>query len=139
MLTVAIQFLITYFYDLPPYSTVFWHYKQCRSDRVLDQIMATLHAKVRQQVKKVRSYKAFKQTLIGIFTPSKRKSLVTIAKIVGLKNSQSLHNFLTQSPWKVEKLRAERLKIILKWLNGEAIDIIIDETGEPKREIKLNM
>jgi transposase len=38
--------------DLPPYSTVFWHYKQWRSDGVLDQIMATLHAKVRQQVKK---------------------------------------------------------------------------------------
>jgi len=38
--------------DLPPYSTVFWHYKQWRSDQVLDQIMATLHAKVRQQVKK---------------------------------------------------------------------------------------
>ncbi len=37
---------------LPPYSTVFWHYKQWRTDGVLDRIMATLHAKVRQQVKK---------------------------------------------------------------------------------------
>ena len=50
-----------------------------------------------------------------------------------MKNSQSLHNFLTQSPWKVEELRAERLKIILNWLKGEAIDIIIDETGDPKK------
>ena len=41
--------------DLPPYSTVFWHYKQWRSDKVLDQIMTTLHAKVRQQVKKTQS------------------------------------------------------------------------------------
>jgi len=41
--------------DLPPYSTVFWHYKQWRSDRVLDQIMATLHAKVRQQAQKNHS------------------------------------------------------------------------------------
>ena len=75
----------------------------------------------------VRSYEAFKQILMGILTPSKSKSLVTISKIVGLRNSQSIHNFLTQSPWKVEELRAERLKIILKWLKGEAIDIIIDE------------
>jgi transposase len=40
--------------DLPPYSTVFWHYKQWRADGVLDRIMATLHAKVRQQVKKTQ-------------------------------------------------------------------------------------
>jgi transposase len=41
--------------DLPPYSTVFWYYKQCRADGVLDRIMATLHANVRQQVKKNQS------------------------------------------------------------------------------------
>ncbi|WP_017314389.1 transposase [Mastigocladopsis repens] len=41
--------------DLPPYSTVFWHYKQWRSDGVLDQIMKTLHSRVRQQVKKNQS------------------------------------------------------------------------------------
>jgi len=39
---------------LPPYSTVLWHYKQWRTDGVLDQIMATLHAQVRQQVKKTK-------------------------------------------------------------------------------------
>ena len=38
--------------DLPPYSTVFWHYKQWRSDGVLEHIMTTLHSKVREQVKK---------------------------------------------------------------------------------------
>lgn len=38
--------------DLPPYSTVFWHYKQWRSAGVLEQIMAALHAQVREQVKK---------------------------------------------------------------------------------------
>jgi transposase len=41
--------------DLPPYSTVFWHYKQWRESGVLDQIMDTLHGKVREQVKKNRS------------------------------------------------------------------------------------
>jgi SRSO17 transposase len=81
----------------------------------------------------VRSYEAFKQIIMGILTPSKRKSLVTISKIIGLKNSQSLHNFLTQSPWEWEELRAERLKNIFNWLKEEAIDIIIDETGDPKK------
>ncbi|WP_334688726.1 transposase [Nostoc sp.] len=38
--------------DLPPYSTVFWHYKQWRSDGILEQIMTTLHSRVREQVKK---------------------------------------------------------------------------------------
>lgn len=38
--------------DLPPYSTVFWHYKQWRAEGVIEQIMTTMHSKVRQQVKK---------------------------------------------------------------------------------------
>jgi transposase len=41
--------------DLPPYSTVFWHYKQWRSEGVLDEIMDVLHAQVRQQAKKNRT------------------------------------------------------------------------------------
>ena len=66
---------------------------------------------------------------MGILTPSQRKSLVTLSKIMGLKNSQFLHKFLTQSPWKSEELRAQRLKIIFNWLKEEAIDIIIDKTS----------
>lgn len=38
--------------DLPPYSTAFWHYKQWRATGVLEQIRDTLHAQVREQVKK---------------------------------------------------------------------------------------
>jgi len=41
--------------DLPPYSTVFWHYKQWRKDGVLEQIRDALHAQVRAQVKKNQS------------------------------------------------------------------------------------
>jgi transposase len=41
--------------DLPPYSTVFWYYKQWRDAGVLDQILDTLHTKVRQQAQKNRS------------------------------------------------------------------------------------
>ncbi len=45
--------------DLPPYSTVFWHYKQWRSDGVLECIMSALHEQVRQQVKKNQSGPAY--------------------------------------------------------------------------------
>lgn len=38
--------------DLPPYSTVFWHSLQWRATGVLEQIRDTLHAQVREQVKK---------------------------------------------------------------------------------------
>ena len=38
--------------DLPPYSTVFWHYKHWRKEGVFDTIMATLHGQARLQVKK---------------------------------------------------------------------------------------
>jgi transposase len=38
--------------DLPPYSTVFWHYKQWRAEGVIEKIMHNLHGKVRQQAKK---------------------------------------------------------------------------------------
>jgi SRSO17 transposase len=53
----------------------------------------------------VRSYEAFKRMLMGILTPSQRESLTTIGEIVGLKNSQSLHNFVTESPWSYQQLR----------------------------------
>jgi SRSO17 transposase len=81
----------------------------------------------------VRSYEAFKRILIGIITPSQRKSLSRIAKIVGLEQGQSLHHFITSSPWTYQELRTVRLKLILDWLKGEATDIIIDETGDPKK------
>jgi len=38
--------------DLPPYSTVFWHYKYWRTQGVIEAIMKTLHGKVREQAKK---------------------------------------------------------------------------------------
>jgi transposase len=41
--------------DLPPYSTVYWHYKQWRSTGILDKMMTELHAQVRQQAKKNRN------------------------------------------------------------------------------------
>jgi len=41
--------------DLPPYSTVFWHYKQWRQKGIIDEIMKTLHKQVREQVKKTEN------------------------------------------------------------------------------------
>ena len=38
--------------DLPPYSTVFWHYKHWRTQGVIEAIMKTLNGKVREQAKK---------------------------------------------------------------------------------------
>ena len=38
--------------DFPPYSTVYWHYKQWRSAGVIEKLMKSLHGKVRHQVKK---------------------------------------------------------------------------------------
>ena len=38
--------------DLPPYSTVYWHYKQWREAGALEQLMTTLHERVRGQVGK---------------------------------------------------------------------------------------
>ncbi|MFM2315614.1 MAG: hypothetical protein RLZZ04_4892 [Cyanobacteriota bacterium] len=41
--------------DLPPYSTVFWHYQNWCEDGLLERIETQLHGKVRQQVKKNRN------------------------------------------------------------------------------------
>lgn len=38
--------------DLPPYSTVFWHYNQWRANGVFEELMQGFHEKVREQVKK---------------------------------------------------------------------------------------
>lgn len=38
--------------DFPPYSTVFWHYKQWRAAGVWESILTTLHGQVRAQAKK---------------------------------------------------------------------------------------
>lgn len=80
----------------------------------------------------VRSFESFRNLHLGMISPIKRKSLPEIAKIVGLENPQSLHHFLTESPWNVEELKKQRLELILKLLDGRSIILIIDETGDTK-------
>jgi len=48
----------------------------------------------------VRSFEAFKQLHLGLISEVKRKSL-PIAQVAGLDNAQSLHHFLTESPWQI--------------------------------------
>jgi transposase len=45
--------------DFPPYSTVYWHYKQWRAEGCLEKLMNVLHQSVRQQLKKNRSGRAY--------------------------------------------------------------------------------
>lgn len=68
----------------------------------------------------------------------KRKTLPAIPEVVGLENSQLLHHFLTESPWKVEAIREQRLQLILKSLRCRKIQLIIDETGDRKKGKKTD-
>ena len=38
--------------DLPPYSTVYWHYKQWRAAGMIEKLMTILHEEVRVQIEK---------------------------------------------------------------------------------------
>ncbi len=86
----------------------------------------------------VRSFEAFKQLHVGIISDIKRKTLPNIAQVVGLENSQSLHHFITTSPWLAKELRDRRLELILRALNGREIIVIIDETGDRKKGKKTD-
>lgn len=81
----------------------------------------------------VRSYEAFKQLHVGLISDIKRKTLPAIAKVLGLRNQQGLHHFLSHSPWQAEALRERRLSLILRLLNGRPITLIVDESGDPKK------
>ncbi|WP_088889568.1 IS701 family transposase [Leptolyngbya ohadii] len=81
----------------------------------------------------VRSFEAFKLLHLGLISDIKRKSLPAIAKAVGLDDPQSLHHFLTESPWSAQKFRRERLQVTLDLLKGAAMMLLIDETGDRKK------
>jgi hypothetical protein len=42
--------------DLPPYSTVYWHYKQWRAAGSIEKLMTLLHEATREQVKKRKKW-----------------------------------------------------------------------------------
>lgn len=86
----------------------------------------------------VRSYECFKYLHQGIISPIKRKSLPEIAKVVGISSHQSLHHFLTNSPWSVSELKAKRLTVTLEALKNQKITVVIDETGDRKKGKKTD-
>lgn len=81
----------------------------------------------------VRSFEAFKYLHLGMISDLARKSLPAIARAVGLSSDQVLHHCLTESPWSVTALQKRRLELILQQLNGRAITLVIDETGDRKK------
>ena len=60
----------------------------------------------------VRSFEAFQQLHLGLISQVKRKSLPAIAEVAGLDNAQSLHHFLTESPWQASTFRQQRLQLM---------------------------
>jgi len=86
----------------------------------------------------VRSFEAFKHLHVGMLSDIKRKSLPAIAKVVGIGSEQSLHHFITESPWQVLDLKSQRLNIILQTLQGQEINLIIDAPGDKKKGNKTD-
>lgn len=92
----------------------------------------------RDTFKEVRNYECFKYLHLGIISTLKRKSLPEIAKVVSINSAQSLHHFIANSDWSVEKLRSQRLQKIKRALDGKAITVVIDETGDRKKGKKTD-
>lgn len=88
--------------------------------------------------KEVRNYECFKYLHLGIISPIKRKSLPEIAKVVSINSAQSLHHFIANSDWSVNELKIRRLNKIKRVLNGNAITLVIDETGDRKKGKKTD-
>jgi SRSO17 transposase len=95
-------------------------------------------AEYKDLFKEVRNYECFKYLHLGIMSLIKRKSLPEIAKVVSINSAQSLHHFLANSNWSVAQLKQGRLKKIKKVLKGQAITVVIDETGDRKRGKKTD-
>jgi SRSO17 transposase len=88
--------------------------------------------------KEVRNYECFKYLHLGIISPIKRKSLPEIAKVVSINSAQSLHHFLANSELSVSELKSRRLNKIKRALDGNAIPVVIDETGDRKKGKKTD-
>jgi SRSO17 transposase len=95
-------------------------------------------AEYKDLFKEVRNYECFKYLHLGIMSPIKRKSLPEIAKVVSINSAQSLHHFLANSDWSVDKLKKQRLEKLNKRLKGNAITVVIDETGDRKKGKKTD-
>jgi SRSO17 transposase len=95
-------------------------------------------AEYKDLFKEVRNYECFKYLHLGIMSPIKRKSLPEIAKVVSINSAQSLHHFLANSQWSVDRLKQRRLNKLKKALKGNVITVVIDETGDRKKGKKTD-
>lgn len=81
----------------------------------------------------IRLYECFKWLHVGILSSLPRKTLPEIAKVVGLKDGQSLHHFLRDAVWDVQQVRATRLHMIQQVIGTRPMTLCIDETGDVKK------
>ncbi len=95
-------------------------------------------AEYKDLFKEVRNYECFKYLHLGIMSQIKRKSLPEIAKVVSINSAQSLHHFLANLNWSLDKLKQRRLNKLKKVLDGNAITVVIDETGDRKKGKKTD-
>ena len=105
-----------------------------RTIAIIDQYCA----EYKDLFKEVRNYECFKYLHLGIISTIKRKSLPEIAKVVSINSAQSLHHFLANSDWSVDELKQRRLNKLKQVLNGQAITVVIDETGDRKKGNKTD-
>jgi SRSO17 transposase len=80
----------------------------------------------------VRTFECFKNLQLGLISEVKRKTLPAIAKAVGA-DAQALHHFLVNSPWSAKDFREQRITLTKQALNGRAITVCIDDTGDRKK------
>lgn len=95
-------------------------------------------AEYKDLFKEVRNYECFKYLHVGMISAIKRKSLPEIAKVVSINSAQSLHHFIANSDWSVDKLKLIRLNKLKNQLAGQPITLVIDETGDRKKGKKTD-
>jgi len=86
----------------------------------------------------VKNFEYFKYLHLGLIAPIKRKSFPELSKIVNV-SSQSLHHFISSSPWEKSSLETRRLNYILRVIGSQEILVVIDETGDRKKGNKTDV
>lgn len=79
----------------------------------------------------VRSFDHFTRLHLSLISDLARKSLPTIARLVGA-DPQALHHFVANAAWDVSQLRPRRLELTRQALGGRSFVLCIDETGDQK-------
>lgn len=79
----------------------------------------------------VRSFNAFTALHRGMLSALRRKTLPAIARLVGT-NPQSLHHFLSESPWSVREFETRRVVLSRDWLGSDLV-LLLAETADPKK------